>query len=794
MTRTELRSRRSGARRRAVLPRVVLALSAVAALAMPAAAAPDGQVAIGRAWVEPALISPSDANEVADFAVVHARVDARAVAGLRGVERRSARAARADERSFSVAWTARFLDGAGGEAASVEGRAPLGGAVDRRAHALVEAPWDGRAEDGAVVPDGDYDVHLTVVALRSDTLGNGDVRTMRLGETTAFVGTVTVDNTAPSITIGNVPACSRGPVTPSISVEDAHAVTTVATLDGEPYAIGTEIVSEGDHVLRVEARDVAGNRAVAEVAFVVDRTAPSIAVEGIEDGAEVAPGAAATISVEDANLVTADATLDGVPYVSGTPIDAPGEHELVVRAVDCAGNVSEVRVRFVVAAPGEPAGDVTLFENADDPAWLEALGGSVDVRVFGDKDPDGLPTRVRLATVGELRLSFDGEGGVRAARSDGALTIVETVDGGYHVAWSDGVRTTGARVGAPGAASVGGDAPLRGAFHDRAGTRRWLGRAADTPPGGLLHDSVVALPSGSGFDAAAPNASGLAAATTCAGEVRLSTCGAPLDGAEVDVEVAAPGGEAYAVPAFPSGDGVYAYRVPCAVGPAVDATAFAAAASSGIAGACATWTAATAALDGASMCGDLAGRLALVEPGIATTAAERSCLDLWHGAVPACEAAFDAARAAATGFALVDRRADGERTLTAVVRHAAFGERSTGVVSDAAGPFGEIVVDVDDAGALVTALDTVWTAEGERFDITGRAACVAPGADVVYDSAICDFDGALGGCFPFVVSEPAGPDGTAEIGFGFTGSYGAEAAYVRFGPDGGPSRSSVVGF
>jgi hypothetical protein len=71
-----------------------------------------------------------------------------------------------------------------------------------------------------------------------------------------------------------------------------------------------------------------------------DTEAPSIAIDGLEDGehrnAEVIP----VVTITDESPFTADVELNGGPFASGTPVTADGTYELVVSATDVYGNAA----------------------------------------------------------------------------------------------------------------------------------------------------------------------------------------------------------------------------------------------------------------------------------------------------------------------------------------------------------------------------------------------------------------------------------------------------------------------
>lgn len=110
-------------------------------------------------------------------------------------------------------------------------------------------------------------------------------------------------------------------------------------------------LDEGDHTLRARAADTSANLGTSgEVDFIVDRTPPVIQISGVTAGATVASPAIPIVDIIELHSDTEDVRLDGVPFISGTPVVASGPYVLSVVAVDRAGNRSDAQVSFAVGA------------------------------------------------------------------------------------------------------------------------------------------------------------------------------------------------------------------------------------------------------------------------------------------------------------------------------------------------------------------------------------------------------------------------------------------------------------
>ncbi len=100
-----------------------------------------------------------------------------------------------------------------------------------------------------------------------------------------------------------------------------------ATLNSLPFATGTTVTAEGSYTLVVT--DLANN--VTTITFTIDKTAQDIT--GVTDGSYYNTTVSAIFS-------EGTATLNGLTYISGTPIEAEGVYTLIV--TDLANNVTTI--------------------------------------------------------------------------------------------------------------------------------------------------------------------------------------------------------------------------------------------------------------------------------------------------------------------------------------------------------------------------------------------------------------------------------------------------------------------
>ena len=124
---------------------------------------------------------------------------------------------------------------------------------------------------------------------------------------------------------------------------------------GKTWTTGTTIAADHNGLVRYRAIDNAGVPSREKTLLLrLDKTAPTVAITGIEDGATygdsttLRPRWTATDATSRINKV--DARLDGKKIRSGDPIDLSalplGGHQLTVTATDNAGNASTTSIAF----------------------------------------------------------------------------------------------------------------------------------------------------------------------------------------------------------------------------------------------------------------------------------------------------------------------------------------------------------------------------------------------------------------------------------------------------------------
>ncbi len=156
-----------------------------------------------------------------------------------------------------------------------------------------------------------------------------------------------IDKVPPVVTVTGVEnkAVYSRAVKPVVTTEDLNSVAVTELLNDKAYN-GEEITAEGNYTLKVTAIDKAGNITEVVKAFVIDRTAPSLSIEGVENNGLYNNTVNPKVIADDKDAVVT-LTLNGNPY-NGEPIGAEGNYTLKATAVDKVGNQSETSISFAI--------------------------------------------------------------------------------------------------------------------------------------------------------------------------------------------------------------------------------------------------------------------------------------------------------------------------------------------------------------------------------------------------------------------------------------------------------------
>lgn len=178
---------------------------------------------------------------------------------------------------------------------------------------------------------------------------DGDIITLKavdlVGHETVRQIKVKVDKTIPTVSVNGVEnnKVYNQNIRPEILV-DQENTTFTATLNGENYNFD-EITEEGNYQLLINVIGINGLENNLVINFSIDKTLPVVVVKGVEDAKIYNEDVTPNIEVEDTAIVSIK--LNGEEY-DKTVITEEGKYELRIKAVDEAGNVTEVVYNFEI--------------------------------------------------------------------------------------------------------------------------------------------------------------------------------------------------------------------------------------------------------------------------------------------------------------------------------------------------------------------------------------------------------------------------------------------------------------
>lgn len=239
---------------------------------------------------------------------------------------------------------------------------PTGGAAATTRVATLSSDGGSWSVEGVDLGSADGLAAVTVTA--TDLVGNA----------TELLVQLPVDGTLPEVSlfqggdfVDAAPGTEPGAATPSLLFPDAVSFTgTVAdgdddiqtatmSLDGAPYATGSDIDVEGEHLLVGQHTDCAGHLGARHVLVRIDLTAPSLLATDPADGAVLGEGIASFHGTADGDLAAATVNGEAAPLgaTPGSFILTPfpwreGRNDVVIELVDEAGHRSLHERHFTV--------------------------------------------------------------------------------------------------------------------------------------------------------------------------------------------------------------------------------------------------------------------------------------------------------------------------------------------------------------------------------------------------------------------------------------------------------------
>jgi hypothetical protein len=231
----------------------------------------------------------------------------------------------------------------------------------------------------------------------------------------------TVDHSAPQIIVSGVASGQSYAVdvTPVITITDPHLAAASILLNGQPFESGQMVSDEGVYQLAISASDAAGNRDGAKLAFVIDKMAPVIAIQGVEANRAYNTEVTPIITVTDATAVTQTVTLNGELFVSGMVVTAEGDYALTVQAADATGHRASKTLDFRI----DTTAPVIVVDGVEDQAVYRIDPYFYQV-VATDADGDALTYALLTAPPG---MTIDADTGLitwaQLASGDHLVTV-----------------------------------------------------------------------------------------------------------------------------------------------------------------------------------------------------------------------------------------------------------------------------------------------------------------------------------------------------------------------------------
>lgn len=162
-------------------------------------------------------------------------------------------------------------------------------------------------------------------------------------------------------------------------VKDLTLKTTSITLNGKEFTGDATDYEDGSYILKISAEDELGNISEKEIHFILDTKAPVFLVTGVEDGQIQKDSYDITIALQLDEDTLTSVMLNGeeVAIKNNTAtlsVKDDGTYELVMKAVDRAGNVSEQKISFGIGSEEEIVLDTYGTEES---ATTEAIADEI---------------------------------------------------------------------------------------------------------------------------------------------------------------------------------------------------------------------------------------------------------------------------------------------------------------------------------------------------------------------------------------------------------------------------------
>jgi large repetitive protein len=249
------------------------------------------------------------------------------------------------------------------------------------------------AEDGtwsvdvtAALDEGEYEITASI----TDAAGN----------TTTETGTLTIDTTAPALTVNDLTTKDTTPTitgtsdliggTVTVTINDIEYTAIVAE-DGTWSVDVTAALDEGEYEITASITDAAGNTTTETGTLTIDTTAPVLAVNDLTTkdttptitGTSDLIGGTVTVTINDIEY-TAIVAEDGTWSVDVTAALDEGEYEITASITDAAGNTTTETGTLTIdtTAPVLAVNDLTTKDTTPTiTGTSDLIGGTVTVTI-----------------------------------------------------------------------------------------------------------------------------------------------------------------------------------------------------------------------------------------------------------------------------------------------------------------------------------------------------------------------------------------------------------------------------
>jgi hypothetical protein len=296
----------------------------------------------------------------------------------------------------------------------------ISGTSDAESGSVVTVTVGGQILTTTVSDSGNWSVTPTTLSGTVFTV-LAVVRNLA-GANQAASQTLTLDTTAPILTISGGATAITGERTPIISgtsdaigravtiIADGTTSTTTVAADGT-WSVETESLTEGSRVLSASVADASGNTAIVLQVLTVDLTAPAVTINGDAtattgiavpkiSGIADAIGSTVTVTIAGQTLTTVVDT-DGTWSVAPTTL-AAGTYTVTVNVSDVAGNIGSASQTLTVdtTLPILTINGAYITETADSTPTIsgtsDAIGSPITIAIdAGTSDAQSLRVTVR---------------------------------------------------------------------------------------------------------------------------------------------------------------------------------------------------------------------------------------------------------------------------------------------------------------------------------------------------------------------------------------------------------------